>query len=146
MNITCSLSNVKQQNNIGKSKQRKGTSLMDNVQIGHLIRKLRRRNKLTMVDFAKKIGLSQPSLSRIESGEQEINFSLLGKICKVLNISMVDFISLAEGQSKLQYIEYDSEDLNTEEELNTILLKILSQLSFEQKKGLYTLLFPYIKE
>ncbi|MDF1511617.1 helix-turn-helix transcriptional regulator, partial [Robertmurraya sp. DFI.2.37] len=46
-----------------------------------------------MISFGEKqIGLSQPSLSRIESGNQEITFSLLEKICKALNISMGDFL------------------------------------------------------
>ncbi len=120
---------------------------MDDTQAGKLIRRLRRENKLTMVNFAKKIGLSQPSLSRIESGNQEITFSLLEKICKALKISMGDFLYALEGESKLQNIELSEEDdVDTEEELDAILSKMISALSFEQKKGLYTLLLPYTKD
>ncbi|WP_062351143.1 helix-turn-helix domain-containing protein [Bacillus kwashiorkori] len=120
---------------------------MDDTQAGKLIRRLRRENKLTMVNFAKQIGLSQPSLSRIESGNQEITFSLLERICTALNISMGDFLYALEGESKLQNIELTEEDdVDTEEELDAILNKMISSLSFEQKKGLYTLLLPYLKD
>ncbi|MFD1168881.1 helix-turn-helix domain-containing protein [Oceanobacillus caeni] len=120
---------------------------MDDLQAGKLIRRLRRESKLTMVDFAKQIGLSQPSLSRIESGNQEITFSLLERICKALSISMGDFLYALEGESKLQKINLSEEDnVNAEEELDAILNKMISSLSFEQKKGLYTLLLPYIKD
>lgn len=120
---------------------------MDDTQAGKLIRRLRRENKLTMVNFAKQIGLSQPSLSRIESGNQEITFSLLERICTALNISMGDFLYALEGESKLQNIELTEEDdVDTEEELDAILSKMISALSFEQKKGLYTLLLPYTKD
>ncbi len=120
---------------------------MDDLQAGKLIRRLRRESKLTMVDFAKQIGLSQPSLSRIESGNQEITFSLLEKICKALNISMGDFLYALEGESKLQNIELSEEDdANTEEELDAKLNKMISSLSLEQKKGLYTLLLPFAKD
>ena len=120
---------------------------MDDLQAGKLIRRLRRESKLTMVDFAKQIGLSQPSLSRIESGNQEITFSLLEKICKALSISMGDFLYALEGESKLQNIELSEEDdANTEEELDAKLNKMISSLSLEQKKGLYTLLLPFAKD
>lgn len=125
----------------------KGNKLMNDTQAGKLIRRLRRENKLTMVDFAKQIGLSQPSLSRIESGNQEITFSLLEKVCKALNISMGDFLYILEGESKLQNIELSEEDdVETEKELDAILNKMISSLSLEQKKGLYTLLLPYTKD
>jgi transcriptional regulator with XRE-family HTH domain len=125
----------------------KGNKLMNDTQAGKLIRRLRRENKLTMVDFAKQIGLSQPSLSRIESGNQEITFSLLEKVCKALNISMGDFLYILEGESKLQNIELSKEDdVETEKELDAILNKMISSLSLEQKKGLYTLLLPYTKD
>lgn len=120
---------------------------MNDLQIGKLIRRLRREKKLTMVNFAKKIDLSQPSLSRIESGNQEISLSLLKKICNAVGISIVDFFYELEGESKLNRIELSEDDnLDSEEELEAKLYKIISSLSFEQKKGLYTLLLPYIKD
>jgi HTH-type transcriptional regulator / antitoxin PezA len=120
---------------------------MNDLQAGQLIRKLRRENKLTMVNFAKQIGLSQPSLSRIESGNQEITFSLLEKVCKVLNISMGDFLYMLEGESKFQNMELNGVDsADIELKLDVVLINMISSLSIEQKKGLYTLLLPYTKE
>lgn len=120
---------------------------MNNFQAAMLIKKLRREKNITMVDFAKQIGLSQPSLSRIESGNQEITFYLLQKICEALDIKMGDFLYALEGKSKFQRIELRNEDdVEDEEDLDEILSTLISSLSFEQKKGLYTLLLPYIKD
>lgn len=121
--------------------------LMNNFQTGKMIRRLRRQNNLTMVDFAKKLGLSQPSLSRIESGNQEITLSLLEEMCYVFGISMSEFIYLLDDNSKLQKIEFGERNLAKEkEEIDKALSDIFKTLSFEQKKGLYALLLPYIKD
>lgn len=121
--------------------------LMNNFQAGKMIRRLRRQNNLTMVDFAKELGLSQPSLSRIESGNQEITLSLLEDMCYVFGISMSEFISILEGNSELQRIEFSRDDkVEREEELDAILSNAIASFTFEQKQGLYALLLPYMKD
>lgn len=119
---------------------------MNDFQAGKLIKRLRREKDLTMVAFAKKIDLSQPSLSRIENGNQEITFTLLHKICSALNIRMGDFLYELEGQSKFQIGELNNESDFDLEELDSILQNIILSLSIDQKKGLYSLLLPYIEE
>ena len=120
---------------------------MNYLQAGKLIRKLRRENNLSMVEFAKIVGISQPSLSRIENGNQEITFQFLEKACETFNITMSDFFRLLEEKSKLHEFHLSKEDeVNSEEELDKILANMISTLSFEQKKGLYTLLLPYLKD
>lgn len=120
---------------------------MNDFQAGNLIRKLRKEKNLTMVNFARELGLSQPSLSRIESGNQEITLVLLEKICTVFNMSVSDFIHMLEGKSRLQKIEFSEDDrVETEEELDIILSKVFASLSFDQKKGFYALLLPYLKD
>jgi len=120
---------------------------MDDMQAGKIIRNMRKEEKLTMIDFAKKINISQPTLSRIESGHQEITFSLLEKICGVFDISMSDFFRTLEGKNELKKINLSEEDkVDTEIELDTILTRMISSLPLEQKKGLYTLLLPYSKD
>lgn len=120
---------------------------MNDFKAGNLIRKLRKENNLTMVNFARELGLSQPSLSRIESGNQEITLSLLEKVCTVFNISLSEFIHMLEDNSRLQRIEFSEDDkVATEEELDIILSEVFATLSFDQKKGFYALLLPYIKD
>lgn len=100
-----------------------------------------------MVDFAKMINISQPSLSRIESGNQEVTFTQLERICDEFGLSMSEFFQRVEGKNALLVIEEEeAKGIDIEEELDEELNKIISSLSTEQKKGLYTLLLPYMKE
>lgn len=120
---------------------------MNFIQVGRLIKNLRKENNLTMIDFAKRIDISQPSLSRIESGNQEVTFSLLEKICREFNISLSQFFRKLEGKTELFTFEKSEEkNINIEQELDDELNKLISSLSVEQKKGLYILLMPYVKE
>lgn len=121
--------------------------VMNFLQVGRLIRKLRKENNITMVDFSNRINISQPSLSRIESGNQEITFTLLEKICNEFEISMSIFFQILEDKKGMQITEEHEEiSIDIEQELDKELNKMLSTLSKEQKKGLYVLLFPYIKD
>lgn len=120
---------------------------MNSLQVGRLIRTLRKNHSYTMVDFARMINISQPSLSRIESGNQEVTFTQLERICDEFDITMSEFFQRVEGKNALLAIEEDEDKgIDIEEELDEELNKIISSLSTEQKKGLYTLLLPYIKE
>lgn len=120
---------------------------MNLLQVGRLIRKLRKDHSYTMIDFAKVVNISQPSLSRIEGGNQEVTFTQLEKICDEFGITLSDFFQRVEEKSALLAIEEDEKKgIDIEEELDEELNKIVSTLSTEQKKGLYTLLLPYMKE
>lgn len=120
---------------------------MNFLQVGRLIRKLRKENNITMVDFANRINISQPTLSRIESGNQEITFTLLEKICNEFEISMSRFFQCLEEKKELQISEgHEKQSIDIEQELDKELTKMLSTLSKEQKKGLYVLLLPYVKD
>ncbi|WP_153125974.1 helix-turn-helix domain-containing protein [Peribacillus tepidiphilus] len=122
---------------------------MNQLVIGRLIKELRREKGITMIDFAKKINISQPSLSRIESGNQEVSLALLSKICEEFGISLSEFFLRAEGNSEFQkmQLELTNEDEDDiVDELDRKLNRMLSALTVEQKKGLYVLLLPYIKE
>lgn len=120
---------------------------MNSLQVGRLIRTLRKDHSYTMVDFAKIINISQPSLSRIESGNQEVTFTQLERICDECGLSMSEFFQRVEEKNALLAIEEDEQKgIDIEEELDNELNRIISTLSTEQKKGLYTLLLPYMKE
>jgi transcriptional regulator with XRE-family HTH domain len=68
----------------------KGTSL------GRKVRTLRKARGLTQVQLAKKLGITQPSLSEIETGEtKEVSGTVLAALCRVLR-SMPDYFVLDE--------------------------------------------------
>ena len=64
---------------------------MNNLQIGQLIRSLRKENNLSMSDLAQKLDISQASISRIESGIQEANYALLSEICEQFGLTLSSF-------------------------------------------------------
>lgn len=122
---------------------------MSNLLIGRLIKELRKKNNMTMVDFAKKIKISQPSLSKIESGRQEVSFSLLDSICHELGFTISQFFQMLDRNN---IFHQTSSTINIEEHLDAnkeIEYKIgdlVSKMTFEQKRALYIFLFSFSKE
>jgi HTH-type transcriptional regulator / antitoxin PezA len=122
---------------------------MNNLLVGRIIKELRVKKQISMIDFAKKIKISQPYLSKLESGRQELSFSLLNSICREFGMTVSQFFQLVENNSVFHEVELNLETEDScgiEAELDKKIQVILSNLTFEQKKGLYTLLFPYLKE
>ena len=66
---------------------------MNATQLGHGIRALRQRNGLTQVELARRAGVSQPWLSRLERGHPGAALSL------VLNV-----VSTLDGQASVSPI------------------------------------------
>ena len=64
---------------------------MDKKVIGHKIRELRSRMGLTTVSLAKRVGISQAQVSRLENGLQGFRHATLVKFSKVLNVPPVYF-------------------------------------------------------
>lgn len=121
---------------------------MNNLIVGKLIKRLRQEKDWTMSDFAKKIKISQPSLSRIENGTQELSLSLLSTICEKLDISLSDFFRRLESNPQIPFIPLKSivdNSSESSEEMERNLFTWISSLNVEQKKALYTLISPYIK-
>lgn len=118
---------------------------MRNIQIGQLIKKLRNKKKLSMVDFASKINISQPALSKIETGMQEVSLTILDKICKECNITMIDFFKMLEDEIDLSINTIEKNKIDNPEKLEYELINIIKSINYEQQKALYIVLFPYKK-
>ena len=56
--------------------------------IGNQIRKIRKQKKLTQVELAKKAGISQQIISRIERGEENISIATLKGITNALKVKV----------------------------------------------------------
>ena len=70
---------------------------MDNLNIGHKIKKLRELKNLTQQHMANSIGISQGAYSRMELGETEITYSKLEKISEELGLKPEDVIAFNES-------------------------------------------------
>ena len=70
---------------------------MDNLKIGHKIKKLRELKNLTQEHMANSIGISQGAYSRMELGETEITYSKLVKISEELGMKPEEVIAFNES-------------------------------------------------
>ena len=67
-------------------------------QIGLKVSKLREQQGLTTTELAKRVGISQAQISRLENGKQGFRSSTLAKIAHALGVKPVYFF-LEEGQA-----------------------------------------------
>ena len=70
---------------------------MENLKIGHKIKKLRELKNLTQEHMANSIGISQGAYSRMELGETEITYSRLEKISEQLGMKPQEVIAFNES-------------------------------------------------
>jgi transcriptional regulator with XRE-family HTH domain len=101
---------------------------MINIKVGELMRQIRKKHNVSMIELASSIKISQPRLSRIENGEQDIPISVINDFCNSFDIPLQSFIG----------------GLNKEESNDTViddqLGKIITTLNDEQKNAMYTFL------
>lgn len=65
---------------------------MNQEKIGAFIRDIRKENGLTQEQLAEKLGVSQKSVSRWETGKTMPDYALLPGICEVLNINVAELL------------------------------------------------------
>ncbi|MCS7182346.1 MAG: helix-turn-helix domain-containing protein [Thermoanaerobaculum sp.] len=61
------------------------------ARVGELIRLERQRRRVTQVELARQIGISQSDLSRIEKGEYRVPLDVLFRILRVFEMSFSEF-------------------------------------------------------
>ncbi|OOQ57506.1 hypothetical protein BC343_14715 [Mucilaginibacter pedocola] len=57
--------------------------------VGQLIRDTRTERKITQAELAKRLGVSIPAISKIESGVTDVNLSRVHQIAEVLEIDVL---------------------------------------------------------
>lgn len=62
------------------------------VKFGNFIKDARNNQKLYQAEVAEQLGITQSYLSRIESGERDIDLALAMKLCKVLKLDFQEFV------------------------------------------------------
>ena len=68
------------------------TEMKLNVTIGRNVQNLRKEAGFTMVDFAKKMKVSQAQISRLENGRQGFRSIVLFRLADVLKVSVVEIL------------------------------------------------------
>jgi|MGYP001577300593 transcriptional regulator with XRE-family HTH domain len=57
-----------------------------------------KRGKLTQEAFARKLGISRPTLTRLESAAQNTTISTLEQIAKALRCHVCDLLKMTDGK------------------------------------------------
>lgn len=96
--------------------------------LGKKIKMLRQQNGWSQGDVAKKLDISVPAFSKIETGVTDINLSRLEQIATIFNISVVDLLTsqtpeqnivrsdeLKEAKSKVE--DYASQILTLQQQV-----------------------------
>ncbi len=114
------------------------------------IAKLRKESGFTQKEFAKKIGVSQPSLIKFEKGEDKIiPIGVAIKIAKELNVSFNELFGI-EGSSEyslkqtIRVNEMDESIKNLEERLTE--RKLTIDLLLKEKARLKKVILHHLKE
>ena len=65
---------------------------MKKARLAALLRQIRQDANLTQLQVAEKIGQTQSYVSKYENGEQRLDLIELEAVCKVVGISLTDFV------------------------------------------------------
>jgi len=74
------------------------------MNIGPMIRRHRKEQKLTLKTVAAKAGISEGFLSQVENNVNSPSVDTLVKICNAIDVNTGDLLNLAENQQKLNVI------------------------------------------
>jgi transcriptional regulator with XRE-family HTH domain len=77
----------------------KSLSSKEGEKLAALLRAIRAEAKLTQADVAERLELPQSFVSKYESGERRLDLVEVRQICKVLKISLVEFVRRFERES-----------------------------------------------
>lgn len=78
--------------------------------IGERIKKIRKSNGLTIVDFGKRIGVSNPAVSMMENGKSNPSNQTIVAICREFGINE-DWLRTGEGEERPQYASVREEEM-----------------------------------
>ncbi len=71
--------------------------------LGKKIRLLRHQNSWSQEDVAKRLGISIPAFSKIETGITDVNISRLEQISKLFDMSVVQLLTFNDTEGQEQY-------------------------------------------
>lgn len=72
------------------------------MEVGSNIRRLRKEQDLDQEELANRIGITQPYLSQLETGQRDPSMSLLREICDELGLSLPEFFLFSMDVKDIQ--------------------------------------------
>ncbi|WAA13456.1 helix-turn-helix domain-containing protein [Fervidibacillus halotolerans] len=117
--------------------------MIDEVHVGQLMREIRKNKGFTSTKMAEKLHISQPKLSRIETGNQPVSISLLSRFCIICQMSLVDFFRLLEERTNFHQLIHESRA--TYQEISTM-DRIFANLTKEEKEAIHYLIYTFKSE
>ena len=109
-------------------------------QIGKRLQELRESKGLSQSDLANYLGISQPLLSQIESGNRNLNLSLLDKLCALYGCSDSYILCKSDEYNSINFSFRSKnaarEDLDCISSVHRIILNMqfLNELNEKNKK------------
>jgi transcriptional regulator with XRE-family HTH domain len=116
--------------------------MIDNLEVGELMRKIRKQKGFTAMELARRLEVSQQKLSRIEKGEQSVSISLLYQYCIICEMTIMDFFYQLEKRTQFDITIKESETLFLANP-NMMLLRVFSTLSMDEKRALLKLIYAF---
>jgi DNA-binding XRE family transcriptional regulator len=83
---------------MGKSRMEKTIHSREYGIVLRLLRETRKRARLTQVEMAKKLDLTQSQVSKIERGEHRIDIVQLRTFCNAAGVTLKDFVARLERE------------------------------------------------
>lgn len=80
--------------------------------LGKKIRLLRHQKGWSQEDVAKRLDISIPAFSKIETGITDVNLSRLNQISKLFGLSLVQLLSTSDSDENTQ-VQEEFEELNS---------------------------------
>jgi len=74
-----------------------GRAELGSTPVGRQIRELRLRQRLTQTELARRIGIQQSDLSRMEKGEYRVPLDVLFRLLAELQVSITEFFGERQG-------------------------------------------------
>jgi transcriptional regulator with XRE-family HTH domain len=108
--------------------------------IGKNIRQLRQKNEWSQGEVAKRLGISIPAFSKIETGITDVNLSRLDQIAKLFEVSTIEIIANGSSQQNNhseELLELKEKLSGKEEEIISLQKKIIDL--YEDIKNNYRL-------
>lgn len=108
---------------------------MNQEQIGKFISQLRKEKKMTQIDLASKLGITDRAISKWENGRGMPDLSLLMPLCEILDVSINELLSGARLDNKnyqekleeniINTIDYSDKKIKKTKQIFKIILSII---------------------
>ena len=86
---------------------------MNQEKIGRFIAELRKEKKMTQIDLANKLGITDRAISKWENGRGMPDLSLLAPLCEILDVSINELLSGARLDKKDYQEKLEENIINT---------------------------------